>query len=228
MRVMVLPFPENCFSTLLLACVPYVTSCTFWKVLSVVLHILHLYWIFSALPDSLSTFLLWSECLRLTPTASISWSSLSSGSRCVQPVQGDQRGGERSQGIFKAPSNLPARPQVGVTRRFLLQRPWSCLVILPEMAGLLGSGGYFPLLWTQMYPPNVHTEALPSPSVTVFVDRAFGRWSELDEVWKVGHSWWDSCPCKRHQRTPSPLVSAPWKGMLPNPKGLVTWSPCCQ
>lgn len=48
-------------------------------------------------------------------------------------MEGDQKGGERGQGIFKPSSNFPVRPQFGLTHGFLLQRPWSCPVILPNI-----------------------------------------------------------------------------------------------
>lgn len=44
------------------------------------------------------------------------------------------------------------------------------------------------MLWTELCPPllpNSYIEALP-PSVTVFRDRAFRRWSRLKEIIKGG------------------------------------------
>ena len=51
----------------------------------------------------------------------------------------------------------------------------------------------------------MYIEAL-TLNVIVLGPGAFG-WFELDEVMRVGPSWWDWCPCKKRcQRAPSPSL----------------------
>ena len=80
--------------------------------------------------------------------------------------------------------------------------------------------GFLPsaIYWI-MSPPKSYVEALIP--VMVLGDEAFGRWG-LDEVMRVGPSWWDQCPYKKsHQRAYSPSVSlchvwTQWRKQLPS------------
>ena len=60
-------------------------------------------------------------------------------------------------------------------------------------------------------PPNPHVETL-TPRVMVLEGKTFGWWLGLDKVMRVGPSWWDWCPCKRHQRDYSCSLSTTWGG----------------